>query len=171
MNNLLIGNIIMFVASVIMVISGAIKNKKQTVVLQTTQLSIMTIGTVFLGSIPGTIINIFSCVRNLLSYNGKLNRTAKVLLIVFSVGLSVIFNNLGVVGLLPAISSVLFILYMDTKNVTQFKLLMIFNSICWLVHDVYVQSYTSLVFDILTIITCLIAIIRIHKHPKAHPVN
>ena len=171
MANLIIGNIIMFIASVIMVISGAIKSKKKTVVLQTVQLSIMSIGTIFLGSIPGTIINLFSCLRNLLSYNGKLNRTAKALLIAFSVGISIAFNNLGFVGLLPVISSIMFILYMDTPNIIRFKFLMIFNACCWLVHDIYVKSYTSLVFDILTIITCIIAIIRNLSQLKAQPIN
>ena len=75
------------------------------------------------------------------------------------------FNNLGFIGLLPLISNVVYILFMHFKNVVHFKLLITFNTLCWLIYDFSIKSYTSALFDFLTIVATFIAIYQI-KHDK-----
>ena len=161
--NILIGNIIMFVASMIMVSLGILRDKKKIILLQTIQIFMMAIGSIFLCSIPGAIINLFACGRNMLAYYDKLNRNNKIILIILSVGCSLLFNNIGVWGLFPVISSVLYISLIDTKDVSKYKLLEVTSTSLWLAHDIHILAYTCVVFDILTILSNAITYVRLKE--------
>ena len=82
---ILIGNIIALIASVLMVYSGYVKNKKKILIIQTIQIILFALSDLVLGGITGTIINIISSIRNILCYKGKLNIISKVILIILSV--------------------------------------------------------------------------------------
>lgn len=156
--NILIGNIIALVASLIMVYTGILKNKKKIIYLQTVQIGLSVISNIVLGGISGAIINGISCIRNVLCYKGMLTTVFKILIVIISITLTLLFNNLGIIGLLPLISIVLYTLFMDTKKVITLKLLIIFTMIMWLLYDFHIKSYTSSLFDLLTIITNVIAL-------------
>ncbi len=166
MVQIIIGNIVAFIASLIMVYSGYLKQKKKILYVQTVQIGLLALSNIILGGITGAIINKINCVRNVLCYNGKLNNTAIVLLIVVSIILSLGFNNLGIIGLLPLISSTVYILFMNTQDVIKFKYVLIFTVLLWFFYDFYIKSYTAACFDILTIITSIISIIQIKKKLK-----
>ena len=114
-----------------------------------------------LGAITGAIINALSCIRNILCYKNKVDLKAKIILILLSTILSLIFNNLGLIGLLPVISTVVYILLMNTKDVVKFKWLSIFTMLMWLVYDLFIKSYTSAIFDFMNIMANIISIIQI----------
>ena len=154
----IIGNIIMLIASILMVISGLPKDKKTIIRLQTIQIGLMTLGNLLLGSMPGAISNSFNIVRNLLSYYNKLGIIQKTGLVIIH---AILFNNIGIFVLFPILASGLFTALMTTKNIKMFKLLCIFTSMLWLVHDLYIDAYTSVFFDILTITTNIIGIYRL----------
>ena len=52
---------------------------------------------------------------------------------------------------------------MTTKDIVKFKLLIIFTLVLWIIYDLTIQSYTAAVFDILTIITNIVGIIKLKK--------
>lgn len=158
--NIIIGNIIMFIASIIMVCVGLLKTKKQVLVWQTIQISLMGVATVFLGSIPGMIANIVGVIRNLLGYHGKLNRFAQILICVAAVVSTLLFNNIGWFGLLPIAAAVLYTLFMNTPDVRKLKFLILVTLILWMIHDFYVKSYVSCAFNAFSIVTCVIGIFR-----------
>lgn len=158
--NIIIGNIIMFIASIIMVCVGLLKTKKQVLVWQTIQISLMGVATVFLGSIPGMIANIVGVIRNLLGYHGKLNRVAQILICVAAVVSTLLFNNIGWFGLLPIAAVVLYTLFMNTPDVRKLKFLILVTLILWMIHDFYVKSYVSCAFNAFSIVTCVIGIFR-----------
>ncbi len=164
MSNLFIGNAILFLASLIMVSLGLVKNKKQILLLQTIQIFMMGIGCLFLGSIPAAIINGFSCVRNMLAYHDKLNPKSKSILIALCTSCSLTFNNIGIWGLFPIISSILFVIFIDTKDVSKFKQLEIVSTTLWLAHDIHILAYTAVIFDILTIATNAVAFVQLKQN-------
>lgn len=167
MSYIVIGNIIALIASIIMVYSGLLKQKKKILYTQTIQILLAVISNIVLGGITGAIINALSCVRNILCYKEKLDGKAKIILILLSTILSIMFNNLGFIGLLPVISTVTYILLMNTKDVIKFKWLIIFTMFMWLIYDLYIKSYTSAIFDFLSIMANSISIIQIKlKHNK-----
>lgn len=163
MINTVIGNIISFIASIIMVYAGYIKEKKKILFMQIIQISLSVVSNLVLGGYTGAIINALSCVRDILCYKDKLGVKEKIILIFLSVTLTLIFNNLGWIGLLPLMSTTVYIIFMNVRDVKKFKYLTIYTMLMWLIYEFYIKSYTSSVFDFFTIISCVIALIQIKK--------
>lgn len=166
MVNIIIGNVIMFISSVLMMIAGLPKNKKTCITLQTIQIFGMSIGNLFLGSFPGFFVNCFSGIRNIFAYKDKLKLPIKLLVIFLSIAVSLIFNNIGFFVIFPILSIITFTFVADTKNVVLFKWIIILGNVFWLIHDIHIMSYAAVVFDILGTITNLIGIIRIKKSKR-----
>ncbi len=163
MYNLIIGNVILFAASLIMVSLGLLKDKKQILLLQTIQIVMMGIGCLFLGSIPAAIINLFACARNMLAYFDKLNKNYKIILIILSTTFSFVFNNIGIFGIFPIISSILFVVFIDTKDIAKYKQLEMVSTSLWLIHDVYILAYSAAIFDVFTIATNAFGFFQVQK--------
>ena len=164
MNTILIANAIALLASLLMVYTGYIKKKEKILFFQTIQIGLSVISNLILGGITGAIINALGLIRNILCYKEKLNKIAQIILIILSILLGVYFNNLALIGLLPIISNVVYIVFMNIKDVIKFKYLIIFTMTMWLVYDIYIMSYTSAVFDLGTMIANIIAVIQIKRN-------
>jgi len=65
------------------------------------------------------------------------------------------------------INNIIFILFMNTKSDIKFKILMIIYITMWLIHDIYIKSYVTAIFDFMTIITSFITIFRIKNSNKS----
>lgn len=156
-----VGNVIAFIAALIMVYSGLMKNKKKIIYAQSVQLGLISISDLIMGGITGAIVNLVSCVRNILCYKNKLNITAKILITLMTTILSIKFNNLGFIGLLPLISTIVYIWTMDTKNVIKLKIVIIFTMITWFIYEMTIKLYISAIFDIANIIANIITIKKI----------
>ncbi len=166
MTNIIIGNIIALIASILMVISGLQKKKKTILFIQIIQIALSVISNIILGGYTGAIINALSCIRDILCYKDKLGTKEKIIIIILAIGLTIIFNNLSLIGLLPLIATIVYISFMNTKDVVKFKFLVIFSMIMWLVYDLYIKSYTSGIFDFLSITANIIAIYQLQKNNK-----
>lgn len=166
MTNIIIGNIIALIASILMVISGLQKKKKTILFIQIIQIALSVISNIVLGGYTGAVINAISCVRDILCYKDKLGTKEKIIIIILAIGLTIIFNNLSLIGLLPLIATIVYISFMNIKDVVKFKFLVIFSMIMWLVYDLYIKSYTSGIFDFLSIVANIIAIYQLQKNNK-----
>lgn len=164
MGYLIIGNVIALIASILMVYSGLIKQKKKILYIQTIQIGLSVLSNLILGGITGAIINTLSLVRNILCYKDKLQLKEKCIITILAVILSLCFNNLGIIGLLPLISTIAYIWLMNIKDTIKFKYLIIFTMIMWLIYDLYIKSYTSAVFDFLNILANIISIFQIKNY-------
>lgn len=162
--SIIIGNIIGLIAAIIMMLSGLIKSKKKILIWQTTQIGITVISNIILGGITGIIVNLLSVIRNILCYKDKLNITAKIIISSLATIISIRFNNLGIAGYLPVISTVTYIWLMDVKDVKKFKLLICFTMVMWLGYDLAIKGYTMALFDFLTIVSNVSTIIyKVYK--------
>ena len=162
----IIGNIIALFGSILMVYSGIIKQKKKILLVQTIQISLFVISNIILGGITGAIINAINCFRNILCYKDKFGYKEKIIIALSSTVLSVYFNNIGIIGILPVISTVLYIFLMDMKNIIKFKVLIIVTLILWGIYDIYIRSYTSAIFDFVSVIANVYAIYKLDKKVK-----
>lgn len=160
---LIIGNIVALMASVAMAISGILKDKKQILIVQAIQIGLFIVSNLVLGGYVGAIVNAISLVRNIICYKDKLDIKGIIIITVLSVVLSLYFNNLGIVGLLPLIASTLYLWFMNVKDISKFKILMIFITTLWLIYDICIKSYTSAVFDFITIIANIVSLYSIKK--------
>ena len=91
MGKIIIGNIVALIASLIMVYSGIIKTKNKIVYIQGIQIGLSVISNAILGGITGAIINALNFVRNILCYK----------------------DRLGLIGILPLISTVVYLWLMN----------------------------------------------------------
>lgn len=166
MINIVVGNIIAFIASILMVYSGILKEKKKILYVQTAQIGLFAISNLILGGITGAIINTLGCIKNILCYKDKLWLKEKIIITLLAVILSLVFNDFGVIGLLPLVNTVFYMWLMNTKDVIKFKILIIFTVILWLIYDFSIKSYTSVVFDFMNVFANVIAIIQIIKNKR-----
>ena len=123
MIQIVIANIIDFLASMVQIYTGAVKDKAKILLLQILQLGMQTVSMLLLGAIPGAISNVLSCIRNYLCYKDVFTWPVKIVLIVISFVLTVAFNNQGLLGYLPFAVCTVYVLFMDMKDEIKFKLL------------------------------------------------
>lgn len=161
MITIIIGNIIALIASLLMVYSGVIKQKKKILYIQTVQIGMSVVSNIILGGITGAIINALSCIRNILCYKNKLGLKEKILITILSLTLSLLFNNLGWIGFLPLISTITYLWLMNIEDVIKFKVLIIFTMVLWCVYDIYIKSYTSAVFDFMNAVANVVSIYQL----------
>lgn len=74
--------------------------------------------------------------------------------------LTIIFNNLGFIGYLPLIGTVIFTIFIDSKDRFKFKMSLTFSIFMWLIYDFYIMSYTSAIFDFVSVIGGIIFVIN-----------
>ena len=158
---IIIGNIIALIASLLMVYSGVIKQKKKILYIQTVQIGMSVVSNIILGGITGAIINALSCIRNILCYKNKLGLKEKILITILSLTLSLLFNNLGWIGFLPLISTITYLWLMNIEDVIKFKVLIIFTMVLWCAYDIYIKSYTSAVFDFMNAVANVVSIYQL----------
>lgn len=166
MFNIILGNFVALIASILMIYVGTIKEKSRIIFVQTIQIMITIVGNVILGGITGAIINVICCIRNILCYKEKLSKTVQIILIVLSVIFSLIFNDLGLIGLLPLISTVIYTIFMNIQDVVKFKILIMVTTFMWFIYDFTILAYSAAIFDLLCVFTNFITIIKIKMSKK-----
>ena len=150
---ILIANVIDFLAALIQVGSGSIKQKQRILLVQILQLLMQAVSMLILGGITGAISNVLSCFRNYLCYRGKLRSAWKILLISASILMTILLNQQGFLGILPAAVCTVYILLMDVKDPVKFKLLVTLSFVPWMYYHWILKSYTGALFDAATIFT------------------
>ena len=160
---IIIGNIIALIASLLMVYSGFLKEKRKILFVQTVQIGLSVISNIVLGGITGAIINAISMIRNIICYKEKLGTREKLIITILAVSLSLMFNNIGLIGLFPVISMVTYVWLMNVKDVRKFKILIAFTMLMWLIYDVIIKSYTSALFDFANLIANVATAFQIRK--------
>lgn len=150
---IVIANVIDFLAALIQVASGSIKEKTKILVVQIVQLLMQAGSMLLLGGVTGAVSNVLSCYRNYLCYKEKLTTFWKTVLIALSVLMTVLLNEQGLLGILPAVVCTVYILFMDLKDPVKFKLLVTLSFVPWMIYHFVLKSYVGAIFDAATIIT------------------
>lgn len=148
-----IANGIDLIAAFIQVASGSIKQKTKILIVQIVQIFMQGVSMLLLGGVTGAVNNVLSCYRNYLCYKNKLNTFWKVVLIVASIALTLLLNEQGILGLIPAIVCTVYIIFMDTKDPIRFKLLVTLTFVPWILYHFMIQAYVAAIFDAATVVT------------------
>lgn len=149
-----------------MVAASYQSDDKKCLFLQSIQIFMFIISNIILKGITGVIINTLSLVRNILTYKNRLNVYLKYFILGVIVVLSIIFNNLGIIGYLPLIGTIVFTIFIDSKSNTRFKLSLCFSVLMWLIYDVYIMSYSSAIFDFFSFVGGIISLFKMNKFGK-----
>ena len=160
MISIIIANIIDFIASMVQIYSGTVKSKQKILLLQILQLGMQSVSMLLLGAIPGAISNVLSCIRNYLCYKDIFNWPIKMILIVVSGILTVLFNNQGLLGWLPFVVCTVYVLLMDIKDQVKFKVLVTATFVPWIFYYLIIKSYTGAFFAAATVIANVWTLIK-----------
>ncbi len=161
------GNIVSLVACTIMVLIGFIKNKDKIIAAQLVQFSLMAVSNFLLGALGGVVANIISIVRNIIIAKKGCSKGIKIALILIQTALSIGTVTLNPISWFPIIATSMFTWYIDTKNIFLFKWIMIITLVMWAVYDLSHQNYVSVWFDICTIISTGVSMVKIKKEQKS----
>ena len=149
----MLANMIDLIAAFIQIGSGSIKQKTKILVVQIIQLLMQAVSMLLLGGVTGAISNVLSCFRNYLCYKDKLSNFWKVVLIAASIGMTILLNEQGLLGISPCVACTVFIIFMDTKDPVKFKILVTISFVPWMFYHFILKSYVGAIFDAATIIT------------------
>lgn len=161
--SVVIGNAVALIAALLMVYVGVLKSKKSILIVQTIDLGLFVVSNIILKGFTGAIISFFSAVRNILCYKNKLNLLAKWALTLVMIGMPALIGDLTLMSLLPVSAAILYLWCMNTQDVVKFKGLIVVTLIAWLFYDLYILSYTSALFDFISVAANIVAIIQIKK--------
>lgn len=164
---LILGNLISLAGSVVMVCIGLIKNRNRILMAQNLQFVLMAFSNLILGGISGFIANIVSVLRNLFCLKYDYTDRLKVFFVVLQTGVSVItlyFSGFHWKELLPIIATIVYTCSLDSEDAVFLKKIMIVCTAMWVVYDLMNLNLTAFVFDILTITTTVISILRIRDN-------
>ena len=164
--NIIIANIIDFIAAIVQVGSGAIKQKTKILIVQTIQLLMQAVSMLLLGGVTGAVSNVLSCFRNFLCYKEKLNLAWKIVLIAASIAFTIALNDQGFLGIIPAAVCTIYIIFMDIKDPIKFKLLVTLSFVPWMFYHFILKSYTGAIFDAATVVTNSITLYKMVKEKK-----
>ncbi len=162
----IIANIIDFLAAVLQVGSGAIKQKAKILIVQTIQLLMQAVSMLILGGVTGAVSNVLSCFRNFLCYKDKLTTAWKVILIAASIGFTILLNDQGLLGIIPAAVCTIYIIFMDIKDPIKFKILVTASFVPWAIYHFVIKSYTGAIFDAATVVTGTVTLFRMIREKK-----
>lgn len=112
-------------------------------------------------SYSGVTTNSVSLIRNVLAYKKKLSFLITLIILAISVTLGLMFNNRGLIGILPVFSSAGYTLCIFlTKNEQQLRYALIADLSVWATYYLYIQAYPSVVTYMLLNVWTVIQIYR-----------
>ena len=128
------------------------KTKNKMVFWQAINAMFYALSNILLGGYTAVISNVLTIFRNMLQVKGKYNKTWMILICIGMTSVCLLFNNKGVLGMLPITASVSYTIMMYyVKSVNNMQLAVILNMAQWAVFDFLIQGYPSFVMDIVII--------------------
>ena len=140
--NIIIGNVISFIAGIFIILSMWVNDEKQAYKYQFLNAFILMISSVFFLSWTGVTTMAIAASRNAMVYKDKLTMNWTIFFIVISVVLGLLVNTMGFVGLLPIIAIIQITLcnyYL--KTIKPIKIGFIVNSAIYIVYFLAILDF------------------------------
>ena len=160
--NLLIGNIISFIAGIFIILSMWVNDEKEAYKYQFLNAFILMISSVFFFSWTGVTTMAIAASRNAFVYKDKLTFNWTLFFIVISIVLGFLVNTRGIIGFLPIIAIVQITLcnyYL--KSIKSIKTSFIVNSAFYIVYFLAIYDFSSCAFETITVIIGLISLFKL----------
>lgn len=160
--NLIIGNIISFIAGIFIILSMWVNDEKEAYKYQFLNAFILMISSVFFFSWTGVTTMAIAASRNAFVYNDKLTFNWTVFFIVISIVLGFLVNTRGIIGFLPIIAIVqITICNYYLKSIKSIKTSFIVNSAFYIVYFLAIYDFSSCAFETITVIIGLISLFKL----------
>lgn len=160
--NIIIGNVISFIAGIFIILSMWVNDEKQAYKYQFLNAFILMISSVFFLSWTGVTTMAIAASRNAMVYKDKLTMNWTIFFIVISVVLGLLVNTMGFVGLLPIIAIIQITLcnyYL--KTIKPIKIGFIVNSAIYIVYFLAILDFASATIESITALIGVVALARL----------
>ena len=162
--NFALGTIFSFICAALIVWSTFSKNKKDMAKIQIFNPIFGALSNIFLCSYSAVVTNLVNVIRNYLTYKGKLTKLITIVCIIFYIVFGLLFNSKGWIGIFPILASSSYAIFcLKSDNAQTLRYGLILNQILWLIHDLYIKAYPSMVVEILISIITGYNILRYSK--------
>ena len=165
--NIIIGNVISFIAGIFIILSMWVNDEKQAYKYQFLNAFILMISSVFFLSWTGVTTMAIAASRNAMVYKDKLTKKWTIFFIVISVVLGLLVNTMGFVGLLPIIAIIQITLcnyYL--KTIKPIKIGFIVNSAIYIVYFLAILDFASATIESITALIGVVALVRLIYNGK-----
>lgn len=138
-------------------ISTLFHSTKRIIGIQTINLVLSTVAGILLQGYSGAVQDAVSLIRNLVVLTGRQNRVLSVLFVAASLILGFLFNNRGVIGVLPIVASVQYAVVVLNPKTSEWilKASIFFNTVCWAIYSFYLYNYVNAIANVVIAVTAL----------------
>lgn len=186
---LIIANILSLIGNMLFTLSSVFKTKKKILIFQNSNYILAIISEAMTEAYSGLVQESMSLVRNIillfLKTNNKIIKLITTLIcVVIAVAVGILINifvsNNVWYGYLPVFGTIVYstaVILAFMLNITEIKseliikLGLIINAVLWCIYGYFVLLYPIMIFNIITIILCIISLIRIYLVLKKHKTN
>lgn len=164
----IIGLTFSFLSAIMICIIPVAKNKKNINKYQIYKTIFGVLANFFLLSYAGVVSTFISLLRNILAIKNKLNLKSQIYLSILLIITGLYFNNRGLIGLLPIIAFIqyTFMALKPNATVLTMKYSFLINVSLWLIHDIYIKAYPTIIANILSLILATVCIVKTLKEEK-----
>lgn len=156
-----LGNLFSLIGALFLLKSTLVKDKQEMLKLQIFDSTAHTISTIFLGGYSGAVTCMITVIRNVLQYYNRINKYIVYLFLVLILIVGLLFNNSGLIGVLPVVACMMYTLVMfKTTSAKHLKVGLIVNVLMWLIYDIYILAIPSIVTDLTIAVSTVISLIR-----------
>ena len=176
---LIIANILSFIGNLLFTLSSILKSKKKILLFQSTNHVLAIISEFMTNAYSGMVQEFTSLARNIVLLFVK--REKKILKLIITIAFVIVAVVAGALinyfisdnvwyGYLPIIGTIIYstgvilafmIKCSEVQAEFMIKLALLLNSIVWGLYGFFVKLYPIMIFNMITIVLCIISIIRI----------
>ena len=162
MSNYLIATCLSVVTACFTAAASWVPDKEKTYLFQVAQCLVYAAASYFYG-VYTTIITMFICAaRNYLAAKDRFTLNTAIVFSVLGIGLGIIFNNSGLVGVVPIAATVVYNFgCCICKKLVAVKWNIIINLLFWMTYDAVISDFASLLMDTIGMAAAVAAILRI----------
>lgn len=159
---IVIGNLSTLLAMAANAFSATRKTTKGVLLTQNLSQSVYCFSAIVLGGYSAAVQNAVSIVRNIAAVAKVRSKIFEWSLVVLGVALGIVFNNQGLIGLLPVVGNLQYtlVIFQLRHNEKALKLSFLISVVFFVVFNLTIYNFVGAAADTVVIITTLISLIR-----------
>ena len=163
--SLIVGNVCSILAMITDSISSAQKTAKRVLLVQSLSQLIYGIGTTVLRGYSGAVQNGVSILRNFVAIRNIQSKAVEWTLVIVGVVLGVVFNNLGLMGLLPVIANLQYTItiFRFRDNERALKISFLLTCVMYALFNAVIYNVVGVITNVVVVITTVANLIRERK--------
>lgn len=160
----ILGQILGAVSGLMFIASGVQKTHKKIMMFQIVDCIAIIISNILLGGYAAIVTCGVSLVRNILSYKNKISTKITVGLIIVTVIITFMFNDMTkFINWIPLVASVPYTFGVHLGKCKSTKGFILYNTAMWCVYNILIKSYAQIMFNVLACVVTLVSLIKDYR--------